>query len=70
MTTELKPPFTNLQMELLKIFALQLPEEDLKEIRAVLARFLMEKARNRATQIDEERGYGTETFKKWVQGDE
>lgn len=70
MTTELKPPFTNLQMELLKIFALQLPEEDLKEIRAVRARFLMEKARNRATQIDEERGHTPETFRKWVQGDE
>lgn len=70
MTTELKPPLTNLQMELLKLFALQLPEEELKEIRMLLARFLMEKARTRATQISEERGYTAETFKKWVEGDE
>lgn len=70
MTTELKPPLTNLQMELLKLFALQLPEEELKEIRMVLARFLMEKARARATQISEERNYTAETFRKWVEGNE
>ncbi|MBV6428198.1 MAG: hypothetical protein KIPDCIKN_02724 [Haliscomenobacter sp.] len=70
MTSEINPPLTNLQMELLRIFSLQLPEEDLLEIRRVLTRFMMEKARERATFIAEERGYTEDTFKKWAHGDE
>ena len=57
-------------MELLKVFALQLPEEDITEIRTFLARFLMEKARLKATQIGEARTYTEETFKSWVKGNE
>ncbi len=70
MSTDIRPPFTNLQMELLKLYALQLSEDDLKEIRRMVALFLMEKARLRATQLDAERGYTPETYKKWASGDE
>lgn len=70
MITEIKPPLTNLQMELLKLFSLQLPEEDLQAIRTMMARYLMDKARERATQLGEEKGYTAETFKQWVKGDE
>ncbi len=64
-----QPTLTNMQVELLKVFALQLPEEYLKELRFVIARFLMDKARDRADKIWEEKGYDENTLKRIVNGD-
>ncbi|HFA49990.1 MAG TPA: hypothetical protein ENJ95_13360 [Bacteroidetes bacterium] len=57
MNVNVSPPLTNLQVELLKIFATQIPEEHLKELKNVIARFLLEKARDRADAIWDEKGY-------------
>jgi hypothetical protein len=38
------PPLTNLQRELLDLFALDLPEDELREIKHLLARYFAEKA--------------------------
>jgi len=70
MTKEIKPPFTNLQMELLKLFSLQLSDEELTEIRKLLTCHLMDKAREQATRIGEERGYNEDTFKNWATGND
>ena len=64
-----QPSLTNLQVELLKVFAMQLHEDHLKELRLTIARFLMDKARDRADKIWEERGYDETTLKKIVNGD-
>jgi hypothetical protein len=50
------------QVELLKVFAMQLPDDYLRELRFVIARFLMDKARDRADAIWEERGYDENTL--------
>ena len=47
-------------MELLKLFATQLSDTHLVELKNMIARFLLEKARDRADQIWDERGYSDE----------
>jgi hypothetical protein len=49
-------PFTNLQLELLKIYARQIPEEDLLEIRGLLAQYFMDKASDLADKVWDEKG--------------
>jgi len=57
MTTQTIPqPFTNLQLELLKIYARRVPEQDLLEIRRLLAQFFMDKASDLADQVWDEKG--------------
>jgi hypothetical protein len=51
------PPFSNLQMELLKLYATNIPDMDLLEIKRYLARFFMKKAIAEADKIWDERGY-------------
>jgi hypothetical protein len=64
----IQPTLTNVQTEMLKVFAMQLPEQQLNELRLVIARFLMDKARNEATQIWEEKGYSEETLNQLTAG--
>ena len=64
----IQPTLTNVQTEMLKVFAMQLPEPQLDELRLVIARFLMDKARNEATQIWEEKGYTEETLNQLTAG--
>ncbi len=60
----IQPILTNVQTEMLKVFAMQLPDAELNELRVVIARFLMEKARKEATVIWEQKGYTEDTFEK------
>ena len=60
----IQPTLTNVQVELLKIFALHLPDEQLQELKLVVARFLMEKARDRADKIWVEKGYDETRLEK------
>ena len=61
---EISPPLTNVQQELLKLFATDLPDEQLRELKSVIARFLIEKARDQADAIWDEREYDEDTIKK------
>lgn len=63
MIPTVKPPLSNLQMEFLKLFARDVPDEDLKAIRNMIARYLFEKARDRADAIWDEKGYTDEKLK-------
>ncbi len=51
------PPLSNIQLELLKLFSNNIPERHLAELKNLIARFLLEKARDKADSIWEERGY-------------
>ncbi|NDC43111.1 MAG: hypothetical protein EBZ77_16445, partial [Chitinophagia bacterium] len=51
---------SNVQLELLKLFPADIPEPHLKEIKAIIARYLMEKARDKADTIWDEKGYSDE----------
>ena len=48
---------SNLQLEFLKLYADNIPEEDLKNIQRMIARYFAEKAIQQADNIWEERGY-------------
>ncbi|MEQ1743790.1 MAG: hypothetical protein ABMA02_00050 [Saprospiraceae bacterium] len=65
-TVPVHPPFTNLQLEILKLFARQLPDADLLAIRDMIARYLLERALLEADKAWNEKGYTVESFQQNV----
>lgn len=53
-------PLSNLQSELLKLYAKGVTEEELLDIRRMLAKYFMERAIQGATKIWDENGYNAE----------
>lgn len=53
----IQPPLTNLQMELLKLFSMQLPEADLIAVRDLISAYLLEKTFQQADVDWKEKGY-------------
>lgn len=58
-----------MQLELLKMFAYQLPEEELADLKKVLVRFFAQRIRKRTAQIWEERQYSNDTVQTWLNED-
>ncbi|MCB9281229.1 MAG: hypothetical protein H6562_20240 [Lewinellaceae bacterium] len=58
--SSLQQPLSNVQLELLKAFSHQLKEEDLIELRKLLAQFFAQKAIAAADRTWEERGWNDE----------
>jgi hypothetical protein len=48
------PPLSNVQSELLKLFAAEIPESHLIELKNIMAKFLLDKARDKADSIWEQ----------------
>ena len=63
------PPLSNMQMELLKLYATNIPDADLLEIKRYLARFFMKKAVEEADKVWDERNYTPELMDKWLKGE-
>jgi hypothetical protein len=61
-----KTPFTNLQRELLTLFAREVPENQLLEIKERIARFLIEQSIKEADAAWDEQGYTAETAHAWA----
>lgn len=59
-----RQPLSNIQVELLKLFSADIPERHLMEIKNMIARFLLEKTRDRADTIWKEKGYTDERLKE------
>lgn len=57
MKSSIHPPLSNVQAELLKLFSADIPEKHLLELKNMIARFLLEKAQDKADIIWEEKGY-------------
>ncbi len=55
MTTAIQQPFSNIQLELLKLYSRNIPENDLMQIRLFLARYFAEKAIDETLPIAEEK---------------
>jgi hypothetical protein len=53
----LKTPFTNAQLELLKLFTHNIPDDDLREIKKQLAHYFGQKAIAEADNVWEEKGW-------------
>lgn len=61
---ETKPPLSNIQLTLLKLYASNVSEEDLKAIQRLIARYFAEKATKEADKDYLEKGYTAEGFLK------
>ncbi|MEO6839088.1 MAG: hypothetical protein ABI261_00350 [Ginsengibacter sp.] len=63
-TFPVHPPLSNIQSEMLKLFSADIPEKDLVEIKNMIARFLLNKARDKADSVWESRGYTDEKLEQ------
>ena len=57
---------TELQLELVKTFARPLPEDQVLEIRQLLADYFARKVDEESERIFEERGYDERTLDEWL----
>lgn len=64
-----RPPLSNMQLELLKLYSAGVPEEYLVEIKEMIARFLLSKAREEAGKSWQEKNYSDENVNKWIKGE-
>lgn len=55
-----KPSLSNMQLELLKLYSTDILETDLKEVKKLLAKFFLDKARNSASKIWIDKEYSDE----------
>jgi hypothetical protein len=61
-------PLSNLQQELLKLYASNIDEADLLHIKRYIAQYFAEKAIREADQIWDERKYSEKTMNQWLVG--
>ena len=61
---QLKTPLTNLQLELLKLYAQEVSDEDLRAIKKMLAKYFAEKAMDAADKVWEEKEWNDEVVEK------
>ena len=64
MPATLKQSLSNLQLELLEMYARQVPDSDLIEIKKMLANYFAQKAMDEADKIWNERGYTQDDMTK------
>ena len=60
----IRQPFSNVQLELLKLFSSNVPDEDLLAIKDMLAKYFFEKAKDAADKAWDEKGLDEETLLK------
>jgi hypothetical protein len=58
------PPLSNIQAELLKMFSADIPEKNLKELKKIIAGYLLEKARDNADTIWDKNEYSDQKLQK------
>ncbi len=58
------PPLSNVQAELLKLFSAEISENHLLELKKVMAKFLLDKARDKADAAWDEKGYTDEKLQQ------
>lgn len=59
-SVSIDPPLSNIQAELLKLFPSDIPDKHLAELKTIIAGFLLDKARDKADMIWDEKGYTDE----------
>jgi hypothetical protein len=64
MTTLPQPPLSNIQMELLKLYAQGISDEHLSELKVVIATFLLQKARKKINVIAVKKQINQQTIDK------
>lgn len=66
--TVLEKPLTNLQLELLKLYSLDLTEPQLIEVKRLLAHYFAHKASDEMDRLWEEKGWTNETMDELLEG--
>jgi len=61
-------PLSNLQLELLKLFSMNVDEQDLIKIKSIIAKYFAEKAISSADKDWKEKGYTQADADKWLTG--
>ena len=56
---------SNLQLQLLQVFAYELSDEEMLEIKTLLANYFASKASDRMDELWEQKGWTVETMKQW-----
>lgn len=62
----LSTKFTPLQHELLRLYALNLPDEDLTEIKNLIGTYLMTKLQNKVDAFVDQNNLSDSDFEKWL----
>ncbi len=57
---------SNLQLELLKLFSTNVPEQDLKNIKNYLSNYFAQKAIKEADKIWDKKSFSNELMDKWL----
>ncbi len=63
-------PLSNLQQELLKLYASNVNEADLENIRRYLASYFADKTIKEADSIWDNKGYSNQTMEQWLNEDD
>ena len=63
------PLLSNVQMELLKLYSVNVSDEVLLELKKVMSKFLMQKMREEAGKVWLEKGYSQATLNQWLNED-
>ena len=63
------PPLSNIQAELLKLFSTDIPDKHLAELKNMIALFLIDKARDKADKLWDEKGYTDEKLQQILDKD-
>lgn len=66
MTSSSSKPLTDVQLEILKTFSVDLSDSDLQDLKKNIAKFLLDKIRKEADLEWDNRGYNESTVKKWL----
>jgi hypothetical protein len=56
---------TNVQIELLKIFSEDMPDEQVVEIKLLLSNYFANKAMDEFDKLEKKNGWTKETYEKW-----
>jgi len=60
------PRLSNVQAELLKVFSADIPDKHLAELKNIIARFLLDKARDKADAAWDEKAYTDEKLEQML----
>ena len=66
----LDKPLTNLQLELLKLYSMELKEEQLKDVQRLLANYFAKQASDEMDRLWDEQGWNEDTMEAWLAEEE
>lgn len=68
--TTIDKPLTNLQLELLKLYSLDLSDQQLLDVKRVLAKYFADEASDEMDRLWDQKGWNNNTMDEWLTGEE